>query len=136
MMDSASAVLWLALAVFNEARSEPLAGQIAVAEVVLNRTTSSCYPDTVRSTVLSRNQFSWVQRGGYLTMKAARAEDEVAWNTAYRVAVRTYILYLLHDSKTTARYTHFHTVDSKPAWSSKGIARRRIGNHIFMRLPC
>lgn len=135
-MDSASAILWLALAVFNEARSEPLAGQVAVAEVILNRTTSDCYPSTVRSTVLSRNQFSWVQRGGYLTMKAARAEDEVAWNTAYRVAARTYIQYLLSGNKTTTRYTHFHTVDSKPAWSSKGIARRRIGNHIFMRLPC
>lgn len=135
-MDSASAVLWLALAVFNEARSEPIDGQRLVAEVILNRTNLSCYSTSVRSVVRSPNQFSWVQRGGYLTMKAARAEDEVAWNTAYRVAVRTYIQYLLSGNKTTTRYTHFHTVDSKPAWSNKGIARRRIGNHIFMRLPC
>lgn len=135
-MDSASAILWLALAVFNEARSEPMAGQQMVAEVILNRTTSSCYPNNVRQVVREPYQFSWVQRGGYLTMKAARAEDEVAWNTAYRVAVRTYIQYLLSGNKTTTRYTHFHTVDSKPAWSNKGIARRRIGNHIFMRLPC
>lgn len=135
-MSSASAILWLALAVFNEARSEPMAGQQMVAEVILNRTTSSCYPNNVRQVVREPYQFSWVQRGGYLTMKAARAEDEVAWNTAYRVAVRTYIQYLLSGNKTTTRYTHFHTVDSKPAWSSKGIARRRIGNHIFMRLPC
>lgn len=135
-MDSASAVLWLALAVFNEARSEPIDGQRLVAEVILNRTNLSCYSTSVRSVVRSPNQFSWVQRGGYLTMKAARAEDEVAWNTAYRVAVRTYIQYLLSGNKTTTRYTHFHTVDSKPAWSNKGIARRRVGNHIFMRLPC
>ena len=135
-MDSASAILWLALAVFNEARSEPINGQRLVAEVILNRTNLSCYSTSVRSVVRSPNQFSWVQRGGYLTMKAARAEDEVAWNTAYRVAVRTYIQYLLSGNKTTTRYTHFHTVDSKPAWSNKGIARRRIGNHIFMRLPC
>ena len=135
-MDSASAILWLALAVFNEARSEPIDGQRLVAEVILNRTNLSCYPTSVRSVVRSPNQFSWVQRGGYLTMKAARAEDEIAWNTAYRVAIRIYIQYLLSGNKTTTRYTHFHTVDSKPAWSSKGIARRRIGNHIFMWLPC
>lgn len=135
-MDSASAILWLALAVFNEARSEPLEGQRMVAEVILNRTTSSCYPSTVLKVVRSPSQFSWVQRGGYLTMKAARAEDEASWNTAYRVAARTYIQYLLSGNKTTTRYTHFHTVDSKPAWSNKGIARRRVGNHVFMALPC
>ena len=135
-MDSASAVLWLALAVFNEARSEPLQGQVLVAEVVLKRTTSSCFPSTVSKVVRAPYQFSWVQQGGYLTASAARAEDSKAWQQAYRVALRTYIQYLLANEKVDSPYTHFHTVDSKPAWSSKGTARRRVGNHVFMALPC
>lgn len=134
-MDSASAILWLALAVFNEARSEPLAGQVAVAETVLTRTQSDCYPNTVRKVVQQKNQFSWVQRGGYLTRKSAERADPEAWRKAYRVAAKTYVQFLLSNSTSTSS-THFHTVDTRPAWSSKGKARRRIGNHIFMRLPC
>lgn len=134
-MDSASAILWLALAIFNEARSEPLAGQVAVAETVLTRTQSDCYPDTVRKVVQQKNQFSWVQRGGYLTRKSAERADPVAWNKAYTIATRTYVRFIL-SNKTSTQSTHFHTIDTRPAWSSKGKARRRIGNHIFMRLPC
>lgn len=134
-MDSASAILWLALAVFNEARSEPVSGQVAVAEVIINRTQSECYPDTVRKVVVQRNQFSWVQRGGYLTRKSAERADPVAWKKAYKIAVESYIKFQLNaGTKTTS--THFHTVDTRPAWSSKGKARRRIGNHVFMSLPC
>lgn len=135
-MNSASAVLWLALAVFNEARGEPLSGQMKVAEVVLNRTTSVCYPSTVKAVVLQPEQFSWVSRNGYLTKQAAERSDAVAWDKAYRVALGTYILFQLNDRKPLSRYTHFHTVDVRPAWSRQGTVRRRIGNHIFMSLPC
>ena len=134
-MDSASAVLWLALAVFNEARSEPITGQVAVAEVVLNRTSSRCYPNTVRSVVLDRNQFSWVQRGGYLTKTSAERADKKSWNTAYAVALRTYIQFLLN-ARTSGKHTHFHTIDTRPAWASKGQHVRRIGRHVFMSIPC
>lgn len=134
-MDSASAILWLALAVFNEARSEPIAGQVAVAETVLTRTQSDCYPDSVKQVVRQPNQFSWVQRGGYLTRKSAERADPEAWRKAYIIAAGTYVRFILNN-KTSAQSTHFHTVDTRPAWSSKGKARRRIGNHIFMRLPC
>lgn len=134
-MDSASAILWLALAVFNEARSEPVQGQVAVAEVVLNRTTSTCYPSSTRKVVLQRNQFSWVQRGGYLTKSSAERADKKSWDTAYRVAVSTYIRFLLNDGLKT-KYTHFHTIDVRPAWAAKGKHVRRIGRHVFMTLPC
>ena len=134
-MDSASAILWLALAVFNEARSEPVLGQEAVATVILNRTQSECFPNTVRKVIVQRNQFSWVQRGGYLTRQSAERADPEAWRKAYTIAAGTYVRFILNN-KSSAQSTHFHTIDTRPAWSSKGKARRRIGNHIFMRLPC
>lgn len=135
-MDSASAILWLALAVFNEARSEPIAGQIAVAETVLNRTVSECYPDTVRKVVLQTNQFSWVRRGGYLQKASAERIDQKSWEIAEQVALTTYLRFLLNNSRPLSKYTHFHTKDIRPAWASKGSSVRRIGKHIFMSLPC
>ena len=135
-MNSTSAVLWLALAVFNEARSEPLAGQVAVAETILNRTVSECYPSTVRSVVLQTNQFSWVQRGGYLKKASAEHIDPKSWRIAEKVALTTYLRFLLNDSKPLSKYTHFHTRNIRPAWVSKGTSVRRIGNHVFVSLPC
>ena len=53
----------MALNIFFEARSEPIQGQIAVAEVTLNRVASDDYPNTICEVVLQENsqgcQFSW-----------------------------------------------------------------------------
>ncbi|HEY5624614.1 MAG TPA: cell wall hydrolase, partial [Gammaproteobacteria bacterium] len=46
-----SALLCLALAVYYEARSEPFLGQVAIAEVVLNRVGDPAYPADVCSVV-------------------------------------------------------------------------------------
>ena len=58
-----TALLCLALNVYFEARSEPIAGKIAVAEVTLNRVASQDYPNTICEVVLQENQngcsFSW-----------------------------------------------------------------------------
>ena len=48
-------LLCLALNMYFEARSEPIAGQIAVAEVTLNRVASPHYPNTVCEVVLQDN---------------------------------------------------------------------------------
>ena len=58
-----TALLCLALNVYFEARSEPIAGQLAVAEVTLNRVASQDYPNSICEVVLQENQngcsFSW-----------------------------------------------------------------------------
>ena len=53
----------LASAVYFEARGEPIEGQLAVAEVVLNRAQSGRYPRTVCQVVTQPWQFSFVRRG-------------------------------------------------------------------------
>ena len=53
----------LAGAVYFESRGEPLAGQLAVAQVVINRTESSQFPSSYCAVVYQRAQFSFV-RGG------------------------------------------------------------------------
>jgi N-acetylmuramoyl-L-alanine amidase len=58
-----TALMCMALNIFFEARSEPIQGQIAVAEVTLNRVASDDYPNTICEVVLQENsqgcQFSW-----------------------------------------------------------------------------
>src|SRR6187455_3088204 len=53
----------LAQAIYFEARGEPLAGQLAVGAVIVNRTTSGRYPSDYCSVVTQRGQFSFVHGG-------------------------------------------------------------------------
>jgi len=57
---------WLARIISAESRGEPLEGQIAVGNVVLNRVESEQYPDSVKDVVFDRNygvQFEPVENG-------------------------------------------------------------------------
>ncbi len=56
-------LLWLARVVWAEARGECLEGQIAVAQVVLNRMASPYYPDSVTGVLFQPYQFSTVDSG-------------------------------------------------------------------------
>ena len=53
----------LVTAIFFEARDQPLMGQYAVAEVVMNRVASVKYPDDICSVVFQRKQFSFTHDG-------------------------------------------------------------------------
>lgn len=52
----------LAMTIYYESRGEILAGQYAVADVVLNRVESDRYPNDVCSVITQRNQFHFVPR--------------------------------------------------------------------------
>ena len=59
-------VFWLARIIHAESAGEPLLGQIAVGDVVLNRVRSSLYPNTIYSVIFDRNygvQFSPILNG-------------------------------------------------------------------------
>ena len=72
----------LANAVYFEARGESLEGQLAVAEVVMNRAASGRYPATLCGVVRQPSQFSFVRRG--MIPRADRGSD--AWRRAVAVA--------------------------------------------------
>lgn len=62
----ASALYWLARIIYAESGGEPMEGQIAVGNVVLNRVASDRFPDTVRGVVFDRQdavQFEPVANG-------------------------------------------------------------------------
>ncbi len=72
----------LAGAVYFEARGEPLAGQLAVAQVVINRSGSNRFPSSYCGVVYQRAQFSFVRGGTMPRIKTGSA----AWARAKKIA--------------------------------------------------
>ena len=116
----------LANAVYFEARGESIEGQLAVAEVVLNRAASGRYPPTLCGVVVQRSQFSFV-RGG--TIPAAD-RNSAAWRRAVAVA-------RVAQAGTTRLLASgvlwYHANYVSPGWGRRLSRTNRIGAHIFYR---
>lgn len=116
----------LAQAVYFEARGEPLAGQLAVAKVVINRADHAQFPDDYCSVVTQRAQFSFV-RGGRIPQPNA---GSAAWNRARAIA-RIAHRDMWESEADDALY--FHATYVKPRWARHKTTRARIDSHIFYR---
>lgn len=121
------ALTCLALNVYHEARSEPLAGQLAVAQVTLNRAASERYPDTVCDVVWQRKQFSWTHDG-----KSDKPREAQAWAQAQEVASIVYHGTLTLD-ELTPDVLHYHADWVTPQWAHNKQPVARIGSHIFYK---
>ena len=77
----------LAEAVYFEARSEPEAGQAAVAQVVINRVKSGLYPATICGVVYqNRNRYMACQFSFACEGKSLRITEPGPWARASRIA--------------------------------------------------
>ena len=112
-----AAVVCLALNIYHEARSEPIEGQFAVAQVVLNRAGRD--PTKVCAVVQAYRQFSW-------TLNAPRVADAAAYQHAQGVARLA-----LQMPDFTGGATHYHTLTITPYWKSDMVIRGQWGTHIF-----
>lgn len=113
----------MAGAIYFEAKGEPLAGQLAVAEVILNRTRSGRFPKSICSVVTQRGQFSFVRQGRV---------PAVAPNSQYQTAVAVARVALGDKWDSPASDAmYFHARRVAPGWSRKTVAT--IGNHVFYR---
>lgn len=54
----------IALNMYREARGESLRGQLAVAEVTLNRVSHPDFPNTICAVISQKNQFTWYGKHG------------------------------------------------------------------------
>lgn len=111
----------LATAVYFEARGEPLEGQLAVAQAILNRAASGRYPNTVCGVVNQPRQFS------YDRSRAPRAGSD--WATAQAIA-HVAARDMWH--QVAPKAMSFHAVHVAPAWRGKTRVAQ-IGRHIFYR---
>ncbi|MBM6576927.1 cell wall hydrolase [Microvirga sp. SRT01] len=121
---STSAMRCLAGAIYFESKGEPLSGQLAVAQVILNRVKSGRFPTDVCAVVKQRGQFGFV-RGGEIP---AVNEGARSWRTAIAVA-RVAMADMWKAAAPKALY--FNTPGRLPGSGLTKIAA--IGNHIFYR---
>jgi spore germination cell wall hydrolase CwlJ-like protein len=130
MMDTSAEpsgdMLCLAQAIYFEARGEPLAGQLAVGRVVVNRADSSAFPDDYCSVVKQPAQFSFVKNGWIPQAKTGSA----AWHRAKAIA-RIAHQELWDSAADDALF--FHATRVRPSWARQKIARATIERHVFYR---
>ncbi len=114
----------LAGTVYFESKGESLAGQLAVAEVVLARRDSRRWPNSICGVVYQRSQFSFV-RGGRMPSinKSSRA-----WSNA--VAISQIALDGGWESPVKGSY-FFHARYVRPGWRLQRVGS--VDNHIFYR---
>ncbi len=121
----------LSEAIYYEARSEPVSGQLAVAEVVLNRIDSKHYPNSICGVVYEGShlptgcQFTFTCDGSLEKAPYGRL-----WEQSRQVAQMTMVGGV---TPFTDRSTHYHTVNVTPHWSDNMRMTKQIGSHLFYR---
>jgi spore germination cell wall hydrolase CwlJ-like protein len=116
----------LAGAVYFEARGEALAGQLAVAQVIINRTEDGRFPRSYCGVVAQPGQFSFM-RGRHMPQVR---EGSAAWNRA--VAVAQIAHKGLWESEA-GNAVFFHARYVRPGWSHTKTRLAQIDTHIFYR---
>lgn len=116
----------LATAVYFESMGEPLQGQLAVANVVINRARSGLYPDSWCGVVRQKAQFSFVRNGRFPHIDSAGA----AWRKAQAIAriASANLAQALPDN-----VLWYHADYVAPSWGRRLTKVEKIGAHIFYR---
>ena len=115
----------LATGIYFESKSEPLAGQLAVGQVIANRTQSGGrFPDSYCGVLFQRGQFSFVHGHSLPSVNHSNRQ----WQTAVAIAK---IVDQGLQSSVAGNALFFHARYVSPGWHMKRVAS--IGNHIFVR---
>jgi N-acetylmuramoyl-L-alanine amidase len=117
-----SAILCLALTVYNEARGEPIAGQYAVAYVTLNRAKQRS--KTICEVIKEPYQYSWYKNNYQLVPKSG-----VEWETSLKVARTSYTM--RNNDNLFSGAAYFHGKEIRPSWTKSMKQIATFGNHIF-----
>lgn len=123
----------LSQVIYYEARGESQRGQVAVAEVVMNRVRSPHYPNSICGVVYQGShratgcQFTFTCDGSLNHRPRGRA-----WDRAQRVATA---MMLGYTRPVTQGATHYHTHAVNPIWNSGLVETNNVGSHVFYRFP-
>ena len=128
----------LALNIYHEARNQPTAGKLAVAQVTLNRVKHDRFPNTICGVVyqgyyLNNNpikhkcQFSWWCDG-----KSDKPKELQSWNYALMLA-RHMHEGIFDNIDVVKDATHYHAVYVKPYWTKEKKKVKVIADHIFYK---
>ena len=135
-----TAFMCLALNTYHEAKNQSMIGQVATAQVVMNRVADSRYPNTVCEVVKQgpkykgsdvpvrhKCQFSWFCDG----KSDEPRKDSKEWRMAQEYARIVLSGRIVLD--VTEGATHYHATYVKPSWARTKTRTTRIESHIFYR---
>ena len=134
-----AAIMCLALNIYHEARDQPFIGQVAVAQVVMNRVRDDRYPDDVCGVVKQGPTYSWredfpvrnrCQFSWYCDGKSDKTLDTEAFEIARMIAVGVYNGNL---GDFVEGATHYHATYVLPEWAESKTPVVQIGEHMFYR---
>ncbi|MEM6463150.1 MAG: cell wall hydrolase [Pseudomonadota bacterium] len=122
----------LASGIYFEARGEPVKGQAAVAQVILNRVRNPAFPNSICGVVYqnkkwrNRCQFSFACDG-----IRDRVRSRQHWSVAKDVGMAVTAGKIWLDQVGSS--THYHATYVRPKWARTMKKVGRIGLHIFYR---
>ncbi len=122
----------LSEAIYFEARSESVEGQLAVAEVILNRVDRDDFPNSVCDVVrqgtdqLFQCQFTYFCDG-----QSESIDEPVPYERAGKIA---HLMLDLIERGLTGGATHYHYIGVNPSWSKVFRHTVTIGRHKFYRM--
>ena len=138
--DAARSLQCLTEAIYFEARGEPEEGQVAVAQVILNRVRSKLYPNGVCEVVYQNAELRNRCQFSFACDKEARAVSNImdrvrspqAWAKALEIAgqVGTGERWL----PWVGSATHYHADYVKPRWRRDMVKLAEVGRHSFYRI--
>ena len=117
--------LCLFFALYFEARGEPIAGKIAVAEVIVNRVKSKKWPDSICEVVKQYKQFSFYWDG---------KPEVIDYSEEQAITEIQYVVQLALDDELpgiTDGATHYHSTRILPQWTRKMKLSGIYGEHVF-----
>jgi hypothetical protein len=120
----------LAQAIYFEARGEPIAGQVAVAEVILNRRDDPRFPKTVCAVVDQGAKRAGCQFSFMCDGRPEKVRDRDAYALAGNIA---HLMLEGRPRTLTGAATHFHTTYVRPSWARRMVKTTRVGAHLFYR---
>ena len=116
----------LAMAIYYEARSEPIYAQRAVADVVMARTHHGSYPDTVCDVVSEdRGSKAWDCQFSFMCDGLPERPTGAAWDVAKAVAAEAIV------GPAIVHATHYHATSVSPIWRHGLEQVGKIGSHVF-----
>jgi N-acetylmuramoyl-L-alanine amidase len=115
--------LCLTLAIYHEARGEPLTGQYLVGQVVLNRAAHPKYPDDICAVVFQPYQFS------FTSLKSLSMDEGESLNIAWAIAAD---LLSTYDQADDLLF-FYNPRKARPSWAREFEEVITVGNHRFMK---
>ena len=121
----------LATAIYFEARGEPLKGQIAVSQVILNRVRSPKFPQTICGVVYQGQHRKGCQFSFTCDGHSDNPRDKALWARAQELSKS--FMAGEHWLPEVGYSTFYHADYVRPRWSYRMNKIDKIGRHIFYK---